>query len=108
MINVAPSEKKQTAETEEPVTQFTESTEAIVSFKEPHSSHFHNPEKALTVSSFNILRLTHMQTLHISLLLLTVFSSWKKSQERDEDVNISAAVLPWLNPEGGTSKGTQG
>lgn len=42
---------------------FTERTEAIVSFKKPHSSHFHNPEKALTVPSFNILRLTHIQTL---------------------------------------------
>lgn len=54
MINVAPSEKNQTVETEEPVMQFAEGTEAIVSIKKPHSSHFHNPEKALTVPSFNI------------------------------------------------------
>lgn len=108
MINVAPSEKKQTAETGEPVTQFTERTEAIVSFKKSHSSHFHNPEKALTVLSFNILRLTRIQTLHISFFLLSVFSSWKKSHERDEDENISAVVLPGLNPEGGTPKGAQG
>lgn len=78
MINVGLSEKNQTAETEEPVPQFTERTEAIVSFKKPHSSHFHIPEKALTVPSFNILRLTHIQALTFPSFSISL-SSWKKS-----------------------------
>lgn len=94
--------KKQTAATEEPVTQFAEGTEAIVSYKKPHSSHFHNPENARTVPSFSILRLTYIHTL--------TFPSFYQSSlvEGDGDGDISAAVWPGLNPKGGKPKRTWG
>lgn len=51
IIIIATSEKCKPAVTEEPVTQFTKRTEAIVFYEESHSPHFSNPENAPAVPS---------------------------------------------------------
>lgn len=108
IIIIATSEKCKPAVTEEPVTQFTKRTEAIVFYEESHSPHFSNPENAPAVPSWNILRLWPMYApLSISFPLLLVFPCGS-SHRRGLKMGKFPQLLPGLNPEGGKPTGTPG